>query len=150
MHGNLFTRSLEESMSQAQIDIIKGLYAAFARGDGEAVLAAFDPAVVWNEADNFPYADRNPYIGPAAIAEGVFARLAAEWDAFTVRPEEFLEARDTVVMLGRYHASYKATGAVLDAQVVHVWRLKGGKITGFQQYTDTAQAQRVTAARAAR
>jgi uncharacterized protein len=101
-------------------------------------LAAFDPAVVWNAADNCPYADRNPYIGPAAIAESVFACFAAEWDGFTVRPDEFLEALDTVVMLGRDHASYKATGAVLDAQVVHVWRLKDGNISGFQQYTDTA------------
>lgn len=134
-------------MSQSQTDLIQGLYTAFAHGDGEAVLAAFDPAIVWNEAENFPYADRNPYFGPAAIAEGIFARLATEWNGFTVRPQEFLETRDTVVVLGRYHGSYKATGAVLDAQMVHVWRLKGGKVTGFQQYTDTAQAQRVTAAR---
>ena len=130
-------------MSQANVHLIEGLYAAFARGDGGAVLAAFDPAIVWNAAENFPYADRNPYIGPAAIAEGVFGRIATEWDGFEARPAEFLDAGDTVVMLGRYHASHKATGARLNAQVVHVWRLKDGKVTGFQQYTDTAQAQRV-------
>jgi len=125
------------------VDIIKRLYAAFARGDAGAVLATFDPAIIWNEAENFPYADGNPYIGPAAIAEGVFSRIATEWDNFEVRPAEFLDTDDTVVMLGRYHATYKVTGAVLDAQVVHVWRLRDGKVTGFQQYTDTAQAQRV-------
>lgn len=131
-------------MSQSAVDIVKSLYAAFARGDAAAVLAAFDPAIVWNEAENFPYADRNPYVGPAAVGEGIFARLATEWDGFTVRPQEFLDAGGTVVMIGRYHATYKATGAVLDAQAVHVWRVKDGKITGFQQYTDTAQAQRAT------
>src|ERR1035438_2135465 len=42
------------SMSQANIDLIQSLYAAFARGDGAAVLASMDPAIVWNEAENFP------------------------------------------------------------------------------------------------
>src|ERR1017187_9682181 len=51
------------SMSQANVDLIQSLYAAFARGDGPAVLASMDPAIVWNEAENFLYADRNPYVG---------------------------------------------------------------------------------------
>src|ERR1017187_8878036 len=51
------------SMSQANVDLIQSLYAAFARGDGPAVLAGMDPAIVWNEAENFLYADRNPYVG---------------------------------------------------------------------------------------
>jgi hypothetical protein len=70
------------SMSQANVDLIQSLYAAFARADGPAVLASMDPAIVWNEAENFPYADRNPYVGHAAVAEGIFFRLATEWDRF--------------------------------------------------------------------
>jgi hypothetical protein len=27
-----------------------------------------------------PYADKNPYVGPNAVLEGLFARLAGEWD----------------------------------------------------------------------
>jgi ketosteroid isomerase-like protein len=87
-------------MSQANIDFIQNLYAAFARGDGAAVLASMDPAIVWNEAENFPYADRNPYVGHAAVAEGIFFRLATEWDRFQALPSEFLDAGDTVVVLG--------------------------------------------------
>jgi hypothetical protein len=127
-------------MSQANIDLIQSLYAAFARGDGAAVLASMDPAIVWNEAENFPYADRNPYVGHAAIAEGIFFRLATEWDHFQALPSELLDAGDTVVALGYYKATYKATGAPLNAQFAHIWRLRDAKITAFQQYTDTAQA----------
>jgi ketosteroid isomerase-like protein len=129
-------------MSQTNVDLLKSLYAAFSRGDGPAVLGSMDPAIVWNEAENFPYADRNPYVGPAAIAEGVFFRLATEWDNFQAVPAEFLDAGDTVVVLGHYHATYKKTGSPLKAQFAHVWRLRNGKITNFQQYTDTAQAAR--------
>ena len=127
-------------MSQANVDLIQSLYAAFARGDGPAVLAGMDPAIVWNEAENFPYADRNPYVGHAAVAEGVFFRLATEWDGFQAIPAEFLDAGDTVVVLGRYRATYKATGAALNAQFAHIWRVRDAKVTAFQQYTDTAQA----------
>jgi ketosteroid isomerase-like protein len=129
-------------MSQTNVEIIQSLYAAFARGDGPDVLAKMDPAIVWNEAENFPYADRNPYVGQAAVAEGIFFRLATEWDRFQTLPAEFLDADDTVVVLGRYQATYKATGAPLNAQFAHIWRLRDGKVTAFQQYTDTAQAAR--------
>jgi uncharacterized protein len=124
---------------QANVDLIQSLYAAFARGDGPAVLASMDPDIVWNEAENFRYADRNPYVGHAAVAEGIFFRLATEWDNFQAVPSEFL---DTVVVLGYYKATYKATGAPLNAQFAHIWRLRDAKVTAFQQYTDTAQAAR--------
>jgi hypothetical protein len=131
-------------MSQANVDLIRGLYEAFARGDGPAVLGAMDPGIVWNEAENFPYADRNPYVGPMAVAEGVFGRIGAEWDQFQVMPGEILDAGDTVVALGRYTGTYKATGKRMDAQFAHVWRVSGGKVTAFQQYADTAQAVAAT------
>lgn len=35
---------------------------------------------------------------------------------------------------------HEAEGKDLDAQFAHIWWLEGGKITRFQQYTDTAQA----------
>ncbi len=130
-------------MSQSNREFIESLYGALARGDGPAVLAAMDPAIVWTEAENFPYADRNPYIGSAAVAEGIFFRLATEWDDFQAIPAEFLDAGDTVVVTGRYRGTFKATRAALDAQFAHVWRLRDGKVTAFQQYTDTAQAVRV-------
>ena len=133
-------------MSQANVDLIRGIYAAFAVGDVPAVLGAMSEDMVWNEAENFPYADGNPYRGHDAILGGVFARLGAEWDGFAALPEEFLDAGDTIVVLGRYRGSHKATGRSLDAQLAHVWRLKDGKAVAFQQYTDTLQAARATGA----
>jgi hypothetical protein len=104
------------------------------------------PDIVWNEAENFPYADGNPYCGPEAILAGVFARIGEEWDGFAVAVDEILDAGDTVVALGRYHGTCKATGKAMDAQLAHVWRVADGKAVAFQQYTDTLQAARVTGA----
>jgi len=120
-------------------DVIRGVYAAFQKGDIPSVLAAMAPDIVWNEAENFPYADKSPYVGPDAILHGVFARLGDEWNGFSVKEEDLIDAGDTIVTLGRYGGAPKATGKKINAQFAHVWRFKNGKIVSFQQYTDTLQ-----------
>ena len=119
--------------------IIKGVYDAFARGDVAAVLGAFDPQIDWRDAEGFLYAEGNPYVGPAAVAEGIFARIVGDVQDFAVRPERFSDAGDTVLVEGRYSGTWKATGRPIDAQFAHVWQVRGGKVTRFQQYTDTRQ-----------
>jgi ketosteroid isomerase-like protein len=126
-------------MASANVEVVKGLYAAFARGDGGAAMAAMSPDIVWNEAENFPYADKNPYLGPGAVAAGVFGRIGKDWDGFAVAMDEVLDAGDKVVATGRYRGVCKATGKAIDAQVVHVWTVKDGKLATFQQYADTLQ-----------
>ena len=130
-------------MAQSNGQLIRDLYSAFAAGDVPAVLATFHPQIVWMEAENIPYADRNPYLGPQAIAEGVFGRIMTEWGDFTVTPEKIVEGADAVVAMGRYRGIYKATSLPLDAQFVHVWTIQDGQIVAFQQYADTAQFARV-------
>ena len=72
--------------------------------------------MVWNEADNFPLADRNPYVGHDAIVQGVFVRLAEQWDGFAAEVDELLDAGDTVVALGHYVGTCRATGKPIRAQ----------------------------------
>ena len=133
-------------MSDENLALVRAIYDAFAAGDIAGVLSRMAPGIVWNEAENFPYADGNPYVGPDSILAGVFARLGGEWDGFAAVPDEYLDAGDTIVVLGRYRGAHKATGRALDAQLVHVWRVADGKAAQFQQYTDTLQAARATGA----
>ena len=55
-------------MSAENVAVIKGIYHAFAAGDVAGVLGRMSPDIVWHEAENFPYADKNPYHGPEAVA----------------------------------------------------------------------------------
>lgn len=121
----------------SNVAVVEALYAAFARGDMAAAMAGMAPDIVWTEAENYPYADRNPYVGPEAVLHGVFARIGADWDGFTVTSHERIDAGDTVVSLGRYSGVCKATGKAMDAQFAHVFRVKNGKVAAFQQYADT-------------
>ncbi len=129
-------------MSQENVDAVSSIYEAFATGDVPTVLSLFDQTIEWNEAENHIYADRNPYVGPEAVLNGVFLRLATEWEGFSAAPKELLDAGEKVVALGTYGGAYKVTGKSVRAQFVHVWTLRGGKVIGFQQYTDTAQFAR--------
>ena len=120
-------------------DLVKNVYAAFAVGDVPAVLGAFDPEIRWMEAEGFLYAAGNPYVGPQAVAEGVFMRIVNEVDGFAVVAQNIVDGGDTVVAEGRYRGTMKVTGTPVDAQFAHVWQFRGGKIVRFQQYTDTKQ-----------
>lgn len=111
---------------------VRTIYHAFAAGDVQTVLASFSPGIVWNEAENFPYADGNPYIGPQAVLEGVFARCLEQWEGFAI-----------VIATGRYTGVYKATGRSQSTQIVHIWRIEGGRAVRFQQHADTLQTARV-------
>ena len=126
-------------MSQENVEVVRGIYEAFAEGDVPAVLEKMDQSIEWNEAENYIYADRNPYLGPQAVLEGVFTRLGSDWEGYTVAPEEFLDAGNRVVVLGTYSGMYKATGKEVRAQFAHVWGVREGRVESFQQYTDTKQ-----------
>ena len=130
-------------MSASNVAAINSIYEAFGTGNIPAAIEGMSPEIVWNEADDFPYADRNPYVGPQAILEGVFGRIATEWNGFGAKVEELLDAGDAVIALGRYSGIYKATGKSQDTQFVHVWRLRDGKAVRFQQYANTLHAARV-------
>lgn len=133
-------------MSAQNVELVQRVYEALATGDIPAVVAAMSSEIEWNEAENFPYADGNPYRGPEAILGGVFARIGEEWDGFTVEPEQFLDAGDTVIMTGRYSGSYKKTGRAMNPQVAHLWTLAEGKVIRFQQLVDTLGVGRCTGA----
>jgi len=121
---------------------IEGMYEAFGRGDIPVIIGALDPDVEWWEAENFIYADNNPYIGPQAVLEGVFARIGNEWEWFTVTPDEVLDAGESIVGRGYYAGKYRQTGREVRAQFAHVFSFRNGKVVKFQQYTDIAQFQK--------
>ena len=121
-------------------DTIANLYAAFARGDIPAVLAAFAPNISWTDAEGFPYG--GTYVGPDAVLQNVFARLGSEWTGYAAVPHELIANTDTVVALGEYSGTYNATGKSFKAPFAHVWKFDGDRVISFRQHTDTAVVQR--------
>ena len=125
--------------AQSNQGVVSAMYEAFAAGDIEAVAAAMAPGIEWQPAENSPYAAEKPYVGPEAVVSGIFERLPVDWTYWKLDVDEIFESGDRVVALGRYSARHAGTGAEVDAQFAHVWRLENGRVVSFRQYTDTLQ-----------
>jgi ketosteroid isomerase-like protein len=78
------------------------------------------------------------------VLEGVFMRLGEIGDHFAVVPEQFVADGDTVVALGNITWKHKDTGAPAAVKMAHVWTLRDGKATTFQQHTDTARVRELS------
>ena len=129
-----------KSKAADNIALAKSVYDAFAKADIPTVLAGMDDNIVWNEAENFPYADKNPYVGKDAVLNGVFARIGGEWDNFSLTEKQFYPIQnDMILVTGYYTGKYKQSGKTIKAQFAHVWWMKDGKLVKFQQYADTKQ-----------
>jgi len=125
-------------MSKTNTDLVRSLYADFAAGNVPSFVSKLAPNIHWNEAEGFPLADRNPYVGPQAIVDGVFVRVAALWSDFKVVVKDVVGSGDVVTMFGRYQGTAIATGIKLDVQVAHTWWIAAGRVVRFQQMVDTA------------
>jgi uncharacterized protein len=124
----------------SNLETIKGVYDAFAKGDIPSVLETLSPEIEWTEAEGFPYG--GTYRGPSAVLEGVFMRLGTEWIGFAAVPHDFVDGGETIVALGQYSGTYKTTGKTFRAQFAHVWSLRDGRAVQFVQYVDTLLVQR--------
>ena len=119
--------------------LIQGLYASFAAGDVEGVVAAFADNIEWTEADGFPLA--GTYTGPQAVVENVFMRLGEFSDNWGVTVNRYIADGDTVVADGLYTWNHKESGAPCEVRMAHVWTLVDGKVVSFLQHVDTARVR---------
>jgi len=120
--------------------LVQKLYAGFATGDLPAVLSTMASDIEWTEAEGYPYA--GTYVGPDAVVQAVFAKLATEWEGYQAVPDSYVAEGDMVVALGHYSGRYNKTGKSFRAPFVHVWTVRDGKLARFVQYTDTVVVQR--------
>jgi ketosteroid isomerase-like protein len=117
--------------------IVEQVYAAFGRGDLPHIATAMAEDVEWSfpQPAGIPWGgERRGHRGVADFLDTMTATLVVE--QFT--PLEFLARDDRVVVLGRERMRIRATGLAYEADWVHVWTVRGGKITRFREYTDTA------------
>ncbi len=118
--------------------IVQDAYAAFGRGDIQALLALFDDSITWKPVtgagSQVPTAGERR--GKAEVAE--FFRIVAETTHFEqFDPREFVAQGDKVVALGHY-AAKTSTGKGFESDFVMVFTLRDGKVSRFQEFCDSA------------
>jgi len=136
---------------QQNVELIGTMYAAFGRGDVQAILDRCTSDVEWrfDGPAAIPYAGTRR--GPAEVV-GFFQALASTQENMVLTPERFIAQGDEVAIIGRYAATVKATGQRFDSALGHFFTIRDGKVSRFVNFSDTAEiagayAQSATAAR---
>ncbi len=126
-------------MQEAQnTKVVQDAYAAFGRGDIQAVLAQMDDQVTWK-----PITGAGPHVphagerhGKAQVAE-FFAILGRSLTFDRFEPRDFIAQGDKVVALGNYRGR-AIGGKAFDSEWVMVFTLQNGRVVHFQEFTDSA------------
>lgn len=117
-------------------DLIRSLYAAFARGDVKTILDSLDPAIEWvsiGDGKVIPWAGRRDGVTGAS---SFFQSLADNLEFEAFEPREFFEDGETVIVIGRTRARVK-NGSVFDSEWIHVFSLRSGRLLRFREFYDT-------------
>jgi uncharacterized protein len=122
------------------IPLVQRLYGAFAARDAAAIRDIFHPDIEWIQNDGFPNGGR--HVGAETVLNEVFPRFRTEWSEWRVTIDEYLDASPTVIALGHYHGTHKATGRSMKAAFAHLYDVRDGRIVRFRQYTDTLMVVR--------
>jgi uncharacterized protein len=124
-------------VSAAEVRLVGEMYEAFARRDADAVLERLHPDVEIHQSELVPWGGH--YRGHEG-ARDFFGRVLGAIDS-TVTIERLIDAGDHVAAVGRTRGHVRASGAAFDAAVVHVWTVRGGRITRLEVYIDTPAMQ---------
>jgi uncharacterized protein len=119
-------------MSQQDVETIRGAYDAFARQDIPGVLEAFDDSIDWDVPTSVEWGGH--YRGKDDVAS-FFGTMAEHLDELNVEPQEFYDAGDHVIAVGRHHGRAKG-GEPFETRFAMVWTMSGGKAVKFKEYSD--------------
>jgi len=117
--------------------LVQQAYRDFQNGDIPALLDALSEDVEWvvPEVEGVP--GRGSWRGPEQVGE-FFRILSDTQESRQLDLREFVAQGDKVVVLGHYVWHVKATGKEWESEFVHALSVREGKVTRFQEYTDTA------------
>jgi ketosteroid isomerase-like protein len=124
-------------MSRENVEIVERLYEAFASRDVREILSRLAPEVEITQSTDLPWG--GVYQGPDQF--GLFFRNLTQHIHSTLTFERYLDSGDQVVAIGRTQGTVAATGAPFDVPIVHLWRLREGKVLSFQPYIDNPEMQ---------
>jgi uncharacterized protein len=112
------------------VEIVKSVYAAFARRDLEAIAAVIAPDA---ELLGGPTADvagvEEPYRGADGL-QRYFADVADVWDQLSAYPDDYRATTQSVVVFGRLVSTAGEVEVTRD--VIWTWRLRDGLIISLR------------------
>jgi ketosteroid isomerase-like protein len=124
-------------MTAANLDLVRGIYESWERGDFSGTAAWAHPEI---ECVSFGGPITGAFIGPAAIDEGLRAVLDTLDDA-TPTAQGYRDVDDErILVLGCLRGREKGTGVAVEQPRANLFRIRDGKVVRLIFYWDRARA----------
>lgn len=120
-------------------ELVQQLYDALAALDLPALKDLLDPDFHGFLAPGMPFGVGGEHHGADAMRRNGWGAIGQYFVA-RAEPERFLPLVDgRMLVTGRYVGHGRDGGGPLDAPFAHIVTVAGGRISGLEQYTDTAR-----------
>jgi ketosteroid isomerase-like protein len=123
-------------MSEENVEIVRGVYEAWQRGDFEVALEPFHEDIKWFGPPEAPGS-----IQGVRGREGVRHALAGwlgAWVDFRFELRELIDHGDEVLACGWQHGRGKGSGVEVSEETFSVWTLQAGKIVRQRMFRESA------------
>jgi len=117
------------------LEIVQELYRAFCEKNYDAFLNICTPDLEWIQNEGFPKG--TTYQGAASVIEGVFKSNDDRWEKFSFHIDQYLDAGNSVVVIGAYVGRNRQSKKLLHAVATHIYDLVDGKVYRFRMFADT-------------
>lgn len=117
------------------LEIIQKFYHHFENKELDKVRPLFHKNIKWNQMKGFPKGGN--YVGTDEIFENVFKEFNDNWTGWKSDVIEFIDAGDSILVVGVYRGTYNNSGKYLEADFINRYTLNAGIITHVKQFTDT-------------
>jgi ketosteroid isomerase-like protein len=125
-------------MSQDNVEIVRGIYERWARGDFRAGVELYDPYILFVLQPEFP--DAGAYIGPEEIRKYMRDDFLADLEGASIAGEEFLDAGNSVVVRVNQSATGAGSGAPVAMRYYQVWTFRGRSVIRIESIREREDA----------
>jgi ketosteroid isomerase-like protein len=128
-------------MSSQNVEVVRAMYAALARGDRATLVSHLDRSM--RVYDRPVHPEASIYEG----AEGFLRFAETDWDAFDeviYEPQDFAERGPYVVVPIKQRGRGKGSSLGVEEDIVNVWKLRAGKCVELRNYSTLAEALEAT------
>ncbi len=121
-------------MAEEDIERLRGIYSAMSGRDADRLAESVAHDIEWTLPEALPWG--GTHHGPdgiQALVEIFTEHVEGSW----AEPDDFLDAGDRIVVLGRLRGTVRASGEEYEVPFAHVWGLSDGVPSSFRGYLDT-------------
>ncbi len=123
-------------MSQETVELVRTVLGGWARGDFRAGSDLLAADFEWKQRPDAvePGSHRGASVGTA------LRQVFGVWENYRIEAEEYIDAGDRIVVVGRGRGTARGSGLELDQSLFFLWTARNGKLASVELFRDRGDA----------